>query len=117
MAYLIAAIVMTCSVLEGHSTIASFFKYDIFAFFDLFLLAYARFICANCKEINAYLLTYLLYFMAVDLYSHCMRGTSSQCIGSGVMPPLDPKLLVLGTKLLRLENMYQTNTTFEYLQK
>jgi len=27
--------------------------------------------------------------MVVGLYSHCVHGTSSQCIGSGVVPPLD----------------------------
>jgi len=50
-------------------------------------------------QINAYLLPYLRnYFRAVDQYSHCMRGTSSQCIQSGVVPPLDSKLLVWRTK-------------------
>jgi len=45
------------------------------------------------------LLTYLAtFFRAAGLYSHCMQGTLSQCIGSGFVPPLDPKLLVWGTK-------------------
>jgi len=44
---------------------------------------------------NKYLLT---YFMSVDLCSHCMRGTSSQCIGSVVVLLLHPKLLVYGDK-------------------
>jgi len=51
MAYLVAAIVMTLSILEGHSHIASLFKCNMFAlvllFLDLFLLLYIRLICAN----------------------------------------------------------------------
>ena len=51
MAYIMAAIVMTLSVLEDHSPIASLFKCDIFPlvllFLDLFLLLYVRLICAN----------------------------------------------------------------------
>jgi len=51
MAYLIAAIVMTLSVLESYSPIASLFKCDIFAlvllFLNLFLLLHVCLICAN----------------------------------------------------------------------
>jgi len=70
MAYLIAAAVMTFSVLESHSSIASLFKCDIFALvclcLDLLLLLHVglHLICAN-----KYLLT---YFMAVHLYRHCV---------------------------------------------
>jgi len=35
MAYLIAAIVMALSILEGHSPIASLFKYDILYFWHV----------------------------------------------------------------------------------
>jgi len=48
---------------------------------------------------------------------NCMCGTSNQCIRSEVVLPLDPKLLAYGAKPLKLENIYQTNTKFEYLQK
>jgi len=51
MAYLIAAIVMTVSILEGHFPIVSVFKCDIYAlvllFLDLFLLLNVRLICGN----------------------------------------------------------------------
>jgi len=71
---------MTLSALEGHSPIASLLMCDIFALVLLFIY---------------FILTYLLtYFWAVGLYNHCMHGTLSQCTGSVVMLPLDPKLLV-----------------------
>ena len=44
-------------------------------------------------QMNTFL---LIYFRVVGSYSHCMCGTLSQCMRSGVMPPLDPKLLVWG---------------------
>jgi len=86
---------MTLSVLEGHFSIASLFECDIFALvllypdLGLFLLLHLRLICAN--EYVAYLLT---YFRAACLYSHCVHGNSCQYIGSVVVPPLDPKVLV-----------------------
>jgi len=78
---------------------------------DLFLLLHACMICAN-----EYLLT-----RVVGIYSHSVHRTSSQCIGSGVVPSLDPnsKASGLGEKAspLKLENIYQANSKFEYLQK
>ena len=60
MASLIAATVMTLSVLEGHSPIASLFKCDIFALvllsLDLFLLLRVHLICANKYILFTYLL-------------------------------------------------------------
>jgi len=48
----------------------------------------------------------------VDLYSHCMHGTLSQCIRSEVLPPLNPTLLSRGQSPLKLKNIYQINTNF-----
>ena len=58
----------------------------VLLFLNLFLLLDVCFIC-----VNKYLFT---YFRAVGLYSHFVYRTSSQCIGSGVVSPLVPKLLV-----------------------
>jgi len=55
-------------------------------FLDLFVLLHVNLICTN-----KYL---LIYFRLVGLYSHCIHGTTSQCIGSGVLLPMDPKLPV-----------------------
>jgi len=56
--------------------------------FDVYLLIYLL-----------YLLTSLLtYVRVVGLYSHCMCRTLSLCIESGLIAPVDPKLLVWKTK-------------------
>jgi len=103
MAYLIAAILMTLSILESHPLLQAF----VLLFLNLFLMLHVRLICAN-----TYLLTYLLqggrsiqslHDNAWGQGSWRRASTGSKASGPGVKP-------------LKLDDIYQTNTKFEYLQ-
>ena len=60
-------------------------------------------------QISTYFLTYLI--QGSRCIQSSVRGSSSQCIGSVVVPPLNPKLLVWGTKPLEageyISNKYE----------
>ena len=81
---------MTLTALRGHSPTASLlhlcFHFSIYFYCQCHMYVWY-------VPLNKHLLTYFMVVLG-RLYSHCVGGTSSQCIGSEVVPPLDPKLLV-----------------------
>jgi len=95
MAYLIAAIVMTLSVLEGHSTIASIFSCDILHLWCVmrslcickgsclsFFLFFRVDLCINCVILISVLSKFLLALLslAMSRYHTCF-GIWWQCSG------------------------------------